>query len=112
MQEYLGLDATVAFQGVGHSQDAIEMMEPFLIGILPKSERAYYTGNRWTEMWWQKFGIWISPQWSDLIRVIKRNQTVFSLKTERCSKYLSKKNLNNFYAFIFFVKIQYLKYCL
>ena len=67
MQEYLGLDATVAFQGVGHSQDAIEMMEPFLIGILPKSERAYYTGNRWTEMWWQKFGIWISPQWSDLI---------------------------------------------
>jgi len=51
MQEYLGLDATVAFQGVGHSPDALEMMETYLIGVLPKSERAYYTGNGWTEMW-------------------------------------------------------------
>ena len=51
MHEYLGLDATVAFQGVGHSQDAIEMMEEYLIGILPRSERAYYSGNGWTEIW-------------------------------------------------------------
>lgn len=51
MLEYLGLDATVAFQGVGHSADALEMMEPFLIGVLPKSERAYFTENGWTEMW-------------------------------------------------------------
>ena len=51
MQEYLGLDATVAFQGVGHSRDAIEMMEEYLIGILPKSERAYNSGNGWTEIW-------------------------------------------------------------
>ena len=51
MQEYLGYDATMAFQGVGHSQDAIEMMEEYLIGILPKSERAYNSGSGWTEIW-------------------------------------------------------------
>ena len=48
MLEYLGLDATIAFQGVGHSPDAIEMMEDYLIGILPKSERAYNNGDGWT----------------------------------------------------------------
>lgn len=51
MLEYLGYDATMAFQGVGHSQDAIEMMEQYLIGILPKSERAYNSGSGWTEIW-------------------------------------------------------------
>ena len=51
MQEYLGLDATIAFQGVGHSQDAIEMMEDYLTGILPKSERVYNAGNGWMEIW-------------------------------------------------------------
>ena len=50
MQEYLGLDATIAFQGVGHSQDAIEMMEEYLIGILPMSERAYQNGDSWAEI--------------------------------------------------------------
>ena len=33
------------------TQNAIEMMEEYLIGILPRSERAYYSGNGWTEIW-------------------------------------------------------------
>ena len=51
MQDYLGLDATIAFQGVGHSPDAIEMMADYLIGILPMSERAYKNGDGWTAIW-------------------------------------------------------------
>jgi len=39
MAEYLGYDATFAFRGVGHSEDAVEMLEEFLIGILPAHER-------------------------------------------------------------------------
>ena len=39
MAEYLGYDATFAFRGVGHSEDAAEMLEEFLIGILPAHER-------------------------------------------------------------------------
>jgi hypothetical protein len=39
MAEYLGYDGTLAFRGVGHSGDAIEMLEKFLIGVLPGAER-------------------------------------------------------------------------
>ena len=63
MLEYLGYDATMAFQGVGHSQDAIEMMEEYLIGILPKSERAYNSGNAWTEIWQQSHPIYIDKRY-------------------------------------------------
>merc|ERR1712037_447618 len=41
MIEYLGYDATFAFRGVGHSEDALEMLEEFLIGILPFQERLH-----------------------------------------------------------------------
>jgi len=41
MAEYLGYDATFAFRGVGHSEDAVEMLEEFLIGILPFQERLH-----------------------------------------------------------------------
>ena len=41
MIEYLGYDATFAFRGVGHSNDALEMLEDFLIGILPFQERLH-----------------------------------------------------------------------
>ena len=39
MAEYLGYDATIAFQGVGHSKAASRMLQPYLIGILPQEER-------------------------------------------------------------------------
>ena len=39
MAEYLGYDATIAFQGVGHSKAASRMLQPNLIGILPQEER-------------------------------------------------------------------------
>ena len=41
MVEYLGYDATFAFRGVGHSEDAVEMLQEFLIGILPFQERLH-----------------------------------------------------------------------
>ncbi len=41
MLEYCGLDASVAFRSVGHSPDAMEMLRPYLLGILPKKERMY-----------------------------------------------------------------------
>ena len=43
MAEYLGYDATIAFQGVGHSKAASRMLQPNLIGILPQEERLNYT---------------------------------------------------------------------
>ena len=43
MAEYLGYDATIAFQGVGHSKAASRMLQPNLIGILPEEERLNYT---------------------------------------------------------------------
>ena len=39
MADYLGYDATIAFQGVGHSKAASRMLQPNLIGILPQQER-------------------------------------------------------------------------
>ena len=43
MAEYLGYDATIAFQGVGHSKAASRMLQPYLIGILPQEERLNFT---------------------------------------------------------------------
>lgn len=47
MAEYLGYDGTQSFRGVGHSKMALKMMDPYLIGILPKSERLYGNRGRW-----------------------------------------------------------------
>lgn len=33
-----GVDATEAFEDVGHSQDAFDMLRPYLVGELPRSE--------------------------------------------------------------------------
>lgn len=37
-----GTDATAAFEDVGHSQDAFDMLLPYLLGELPVGERKYY----------------------------------------------------------------------
>ena len=34
MEDYLGFDATLAFRSVGHSTDALTMLDNYLIGIL------------------------------------------------------------------------------
>ena len=39
---YLNFHAWLFFS-VGHSQDAMEMLEEYLVGILPKYMRAYNT---------------------------------------------------------------------
>lgn len=43
--EYAGRDATLAFIGTGHSQGAKRLLERFLIGELPVSERIFRTPN-------------------------------------------------------------------
>ena len=45
MQEYVGFDASVAFRGVGHSPDAMEMLSDLIVGILPMSERMFKNGT-------------------------------------------------------------------
>ena len=47
MEEFIGYDGTLAFRGVGHSRMALKMMDPYLIGILPKYERMYDNRGRW-----------------------------------------------------------------
>ena len=71
MYDYLGYDATIgtisriifqewvindfffhfwdvlAFRSVGHSTDAMTMLDQYLIGILPRSERLYDNRYRW-----------------------------------------------------------------
>ena len=42
MMEYLGYDATMAFRGVGHSAQASDILQKYLIGILPRKERLGY----------------------------------------------------------------------
>jgi len=41
MMEQAGRDATLAYRGVGHSDDAEDDLERYLIGILPPRERMY-----------------------------------------------------------------------
>jgi len=43
VEEYLGYDATIAFQGVGHSKAASRMLQSNLIGILPQEDRLNFT---------------------------------------------------------------------
>ena len=45
MEEYSGYDGTLAFKGVGHSSHALKMMDDYLIGILPESQKLYRTKN-------------------------------------------------------------------
>lgn len=39
--EFAGRDATLAFRGTRHGADSYELLNKYLIGILPKSERIY-----------------------------------------------------------------------
>ena len=41
MMEQAGRDATLAYRGVGHSDDAEDDLERYLIGVLPPKERMY-----------------------------------------------------------------------
>ena len=41
MMEHAGRDATLAYRGVGHSNDADDDLEQYLKGILPSRERMY-----------------------------------------------------------------------
>ena len=41
VEDYLGFDATRAFRSVGHSTDALTMLDNYIIGILPRNERLY-----------------------------------------------------------------------
>ena len=43
MLDYIGHDASLAFRGVGHSPDAMEMLDQYIIGMLPKAQRMYKT---------------------------------------------------------------------
>ena len=43
--EYSGRDATLAFIGTGHSKAAFRILEKYLIGELPVSERLFRTPN-------------------------------------------------------------------
>ena len=36
-----GRDASNQFRSVGHSQDALKMLDKYLVGILPKDERMW-----------------------------------------------------------------------
>lgn len=47
MEDYLGHDATTAFRSVGHSTDALPMLDRYLIGVLPSNERLYDNKLRW-----------------------------------------------------------------
>lgn len=41
IMEHAGRDATFAFRGTGHSDEAVGMLKKFEIGILPMEERLY-----------------------------------------------------------------------
>jgi cytochrome b involved in lipid metabolism len=41
MLDYCGHDASMAFRSVGHSPAALRMLEPYLVGVLPESERMF-----------------------------------------------------------------------
>lgn len=45
--DYVGYDGTLAFRGTGHSKAALKMMESYLIGILPESQRLYTNKMKW-----------------------------------------------------------------
>jgi cytochrome b involved in lipid metabolism len=45
LQEYLGLDATDAFESVGHSEHARTMMLKFIVGALPVNQHIKHPGS-------------------------------------------------------------------
>ncbi|KAL5280698.1 hypothetical protein ACFFRR_004607 [Megaselia abdita] len=45
IMDYAGRDATIAFRGTGHSKDAIAMLNDYVIGELPETERIFRTDN-------------------------------------------------------------------
>jgi cytochrome b involved in lipid metabolism len=47
MHEYAGYDGTLAFRGVGHTKAALKMMDKYLIGILPESQKIFSNKNEW-----------------------------------------------------------------
>jgi cytochrome b involved in lipid metabolism len=47
LQEYLGLDATDAFESVGHSEHARTMMLKLVVGQVIASQHVDHPGNPW-----------------------------------------------------------------
>lgn len=45
MMEQAGRDATLAFRSVGHTLDAVEQLDEFLVGVLPPHERMYISSS-------------------------------------------------------------------
>jgi cytochrome b involved in lipid metabolism len=41
--EYAGRDATLAFRGIGHGVELLQVLERRFLGVLPESERIYST---------------------------------------------------------------------
>lgn len=41
--EYAGRDATLAFRGIGHGVELLQVLERRFLGVLPESERIYRT---------------------------------------------------------------------
>ncbi|PNF24631.1 hypothetical protein B7P43_G00749 [Cryptotermes secundus] len=41
--EYAGRDATLAFRGIGHGVELLQVLERRFLGVLPESERIYHT---------------------------------------------------------------------
>ncbi|KAH7636337.1 cytochrome b5-like protein [Dermatophagoides farinae] len=46
VMEHAGRDATLVFRGSRHSQDAYDMLDKYLIGILIENERVYWSRSR------------------------------------------------------------------
>ncbi|KAI2806500.1 Regulator of nonsense transcripts upf2 [Blomia tropicalis] len=49
MLEHAGRDATLVFRGSRHGRDAYDMLDKYLIGILPEHERLYLGPDMWLE---------------------------------------------------------------
>lgn len=43
--EYAGRDASIAFRGTGHSEQAVQLLEKYLIGELPTKEKIFRTSG-------------------------------------------------------------------
>ncbi|CAD7079702.1 unnamed protein product [Hermetia illucens] len=41
MIDYAGMDCTIAFRGTGHSKEAIDMLDKYLIGKLPQHQQIF-----------------------------------------------------------------------
>ena len=75
MEDYLGYDGTIAFRSVGHSTDALSMLDKYLIGILPRNERLYVNRLRW---WNTKFlNIFAKETWLH-INIVKHFELLYA----------------------------------